>query len=193
MCQRHKLNGDVVCDSGVHVLIRARSVTNLKSNDPFVLSAISKLTLCALLLSLTCSLFSGCAQGSRVTTGGQKYARVPKESVQVLFARPNRPYIEIGMAMAQGAQLATDATAIEEVRSQAAKLGADAVIISGMERRTYFNAPGYVNTQQQTNVYGQVNPYGQFNAQANSQTTGVFSGPQEIAGTHVTGIAIKFR
>ena len=65
---------------------------------------------------------------------------------QILFHPPDRPYEEIGMATAQGAQAATDdATIYSEVRSQAAKLGADAVIILGQEQRGYFNALGFVN------------------------------------------------
>lgn len=137
-------------------------------------------------------LLTGCAQGSRVTTGPAKYPRVAKESVQVLFSPPSRSYVEIGMAMAQGAQLATDATAIEEVRSQAAKLGADAVIIAGMQRRAYASMPGMVNIQSNSSVYGNVNPYGGFNAHGNTQTTGIVSGPRTFTGTHVTGVAIKF-
>jgi hypothetical protein len=146
----------------------------------------------AILMGLCCSQF-GCAQGSRIVSGTKKYPRVPKEHVQVLFSPPNRRYEEIGMAMAQGAQLATDATAIEEVRSQAAKLGADAVIISGMDRRAYAHVPGFVNVQTQSNAYGNVNPYGQFNAYGNTQTTGIVTGPRTLTGTHVTGVAIKFK
>src|SRR5262249_9488945 len=86
----------------------------------------------------------GCAQGSRVTTSTRKYPRVPVDHVQILFHPPDRPYEEIGMATAQGAQAATDATVYNEVRSQAAKLGADAVIIQGQERRAYANLPGIV-------------------------------------------------
>ena len=146
-------------------------------------------------LSLFAIIFivTGCAQGSRVATGGgPAYPRVPKESVQILFERPNRPYIEIGMAMAQGAQLATDATAMEEVRSQAAKLGADAVIVSGMERRAYAMMPGIVNLDTRTQAAGTLSG-NQFSGYGNTQTTGFFSGPRTFTGTHVTGVAIKFR
>jgi len=75
---------------------------------------------------------------------------------QILFHPPDRPYEEIGMATAQGAQAATDATVYNEVRSQAAELGADAVIILGQERRGSFNALGFVNLQQNTQARGSV-------------------------------------
>ena len=85
------------------------------------------------------------------------------------------------MATAQGAEAATDATVYNEVRSQAAKVGADAVIILGQERRGYFNAPGFVNLQQNTQARGSM--YG-------NSFGGTYSGN---ARTQTSGIAIKFK
>jgi len=156
---------------------------------------------------------TGCATGSRVVTGPNRYPRVPTEDVQILFTPPSQPFFEIGIATAQGAQLATDATVFEEVRSQAAKLGADAVIIAGQDRRAYATLPGFVNVSQNTTSQGSTDfrgsayassptPYstsvygsGQATYQGSSmtQTSGVISGPSTYEGTHVTGIAIKFK
>jgi hypothetical protein len=81
--------------------------------------------------------------------------------------------------MAQGAQLATDATVYNEVRSQAAKMGADAVIIAGQERRQYAAFPGIATFNQRNSAnYG--------------QASGFAMGPSSFSGTHITGIAIKF-
>jgi hypothetical protein len=71
--------------------------------------------------------------------GGVQYAAVAPQAVEILQA-PAWPARQIGIVTSQGAQLASDATTYAELQNQAAKLGADAVVIfsAGQKRYAYF-------------------------------------------------------
>ena len=121
---------------------------------------------------------------------GSKYPAVAPGSVQILFQTPEWPYEQIGIVTSQGAQLASDATVYEELQSQAAKLGADAVLIVSSGMRQYAAMPGFATY----NAYGNGNLYGnnQFiNGHAQYRATGLAMGPQSFVGLNIQGLALK--
>ncbi len=54
----------------------------------------------------------------------------------VLYERPSRPFVEIGVVDAQGVPGMTSAQLLARVREQARQIGADAVIVEDASRRT---------------------------------------------------------
>ena len=134
-------------------------------------------------------LLSGCAMGGRVATGA-KYVAVAPQGVEILFQAPNWPCQQIGIVTSQGAQLASDATTYSELQSQAAKLGADAVVIISSGMRAYASAPGFAISNASAFGNGYVNQFGgqfSFGAQAN----GFAMGPRTFVGLNLQGIALK--
>ena len=86
--------------------------------------------------------------------------------------------------------LASDATVYKELQSQAAKLGADAVLIVSSGMRQYAAMPGFGTY----NAYGNGNLYGnnQFiNGHAQYRATGLAMGPQSFVGLNIQGLALK--
>ena len=135
------------------------------------------------------ALLSSCAQGGRVAMGN-KYAAVAGETVQILFQLPLWPAEQIGIVSSQGAQLASDATVYHELQSQAAKLGADAVLIVSSGMRQYAAMPGFATY----NAFGGGNLYGNpnfINGYAQYHATGFAMGPQSFVGLNVQGVALK--
>jgi hypothetical protein len=121
---------------------------------------------------------------------GNKYAAVAGETVQILFQPPLWPAEQIGIVSSQGAQLASDATVYHELQSQAAKLGADAVLIVSSGMRQYAAMPGFATY----NAFGGGNLYGNpnfFNGYAQYHATGFAMGPQSFVGLNVQGVALK--
>jgi hypothetical protein len=135
------------------------------------------------------ALLSACAQGGRVAMGN-RYAAVGSESVQILFQYPSWPAEQIGIVSSQGAQLASDATVYHELQSQAARLGADAVLIVSSGMRQYAAMPGFATY----NAFGGSNLYGNpsfINGSAQYRATGFAMGPQSFVGLNVQGVALK--
>jgi hypothetical protein len=121
---------------------------------------------------------------------GTKYAAVAPQSVQLLFQSPSWPTTQIGIVTSQGAQLASDATTYAELQSQAAKLGADAVLIISSGMRQYAAMPGFATY----NAFGQGNlsgDYTGFNGSALYRASGFAMGPQRFIGLNVQGLALK--
>jgi hypothetical protein len=140
------------------------------------------LTLCAIILG-------ACAQGGRVAMG-KTYVPVRADTVQILFQAPAWQYEQIGIVSSQGAQVASDATVYKELQSQAAKLGADAVLIISSGMRQYAYMPG-MSTY---NAYGGANIYGNnqwVGGNARYQANAVSIGPHAFVGLNVQGIALK--
>lgn len=137
-------------------------------------------------LGLTMSAFlSSCAMGGRVAMGAN-YAAVAPQSVQILFQAPAWPANQIGIVSSLGAQVASDATVYKELQSQAARLGADAVLVISSEQK---QGPAIATY----NAFGSANLYGNENfvtGNATYQATGFAVGPQSI-GLSVRGIALK--
>jgi hypothetical protein len=101
------------------------------------------------------------------------------------FSTPLWPAEQIGIVSSQGAQLASDATVYHELQSQAAKLGADAVLIVSSGMRQYAAMPGFAtyNAFGGSNLYGNlnfINGYAQYHA------TGFAMGPQSAVATSAT-------
>jgi hypothetical protein len=131
-------------------------------------------------------LLSGCAQGGRVATGGVQYAAVAPQAVEILFQAPAWSARQIGILASQGAQLASDATTYAELQSQAAKLGADAVVIFSVGQKQYASFPGFATYN--GNVFGQGFGNGlQFGAHAN----GFAVGPQSFVGLNLQGNSLE--
>ncbi len=80
--------------------------------------ALASLTLIMLLTTL-----AGCA-----TNGGQAHKNEQAADVAVLSQDPQRPYIAIANLEARGGSDISLAELLEEMRSQARKLGADAIL-----------------------------------------------------------------
>ena len=121
---------------------------------------------------------------------GNKYVAVAPATVQILFQPPLWPTEQIGIVSSQGAQLASDATVYHELQSQAAKLGADAVLIVSSGMKQYAAMPGFAtyNAFGAGNLYG--NPYF-FNGYAQYHASGFAMGPQSFVGLNVQGVALR--
>ena len=115
-----------------------------------------------------------------------RYAAVPRETVQILFQPPPWQYEQIGIVKSQGAQVASDATVYSELQSQAAKLGADAVLVVSGGMKQYGSFPGIATYNANGNLYGNNALVG-----GRYQAAGVAIGPQSYVGLNVQGIALK--
>lgn len=139
---------------------------------------------------------SGCTFGNKTRIGDTIYPAVQKEHVEVLFQPPTRPYKEIGMVSALGAQLASDTQVYSKLQSAAAELGADAVIIKSQGLKTYLSMPGHVDTfgNANTDANVQYNGFGNYSGQANTQyyQSTTVSPARDYKGLNVNGIAIKY-
>jgi hypothetical protein len=76
--------------------------------------------------------------------GDQHYAPVRTEHVIVLFEKPTRPFIEIGLVSSLGGYFASDGDNYHKMQMAAAALGGDAVIVHGQDplsQRDYWQYP----------------------------------------------------
>lgn len=87
-------------------------------------------------------MLAGCATGSALVTGTQRPATSP-ESVKILLDPPAQ-YETIGIVSAEAYDTGSDQTtqdnAVAEIKSQAAKVGANAVILIDIGDRTVASA-----------------------------------------------------
>ncbi len=115
----------------------------------------------SLVLLTTLNFAAGCASGSAIRTGEWREPTSESE-VQVLSSAPAE-YSSIGMVRAASGSGMTEQGdydyAVEELKAQAAKLGANAVILNSAQRRetvgpgTYYPDPnGYGGTYVPTTV-----------------------------------------
>jgi hypothetical protein len=90
-------------------------------------------------------LLAGCTTwGSKMTMGDQHYASVRTDHVFILFEKPTRPYVEIGLVSSLGGWFASDGDNYHKMQMAAAALGADAVIVRGQDsqaQRDYWQYP----------------------------------------------------
>jgi hypothetical protein len=117
---------------------------------------------------------------------GKQICRGSSGTVQILFQPPAWPYEQIGIVTSQGAQVASDATVYSELQSQAAKLGADAVLVVSAGMKQYAAFPGVTTYNANGNLYGNNAFVG-----GRYQATGLAVGPQSYVGLNVQGIALK--
>jgi hypothetical protein len=85
------------------------------------------------------ALLVGCSVGYKMPTGPDRYAAVPAEQVEILFAPPNRPYKQIGLVSAEAYYPTTAMYA--KLRKAAADLGAYAVIVTSSTAANYYTYP----------------------------------------------------
>ncbi|HET9373901.1 MAG TPA: hypothetical protein VFO40_02950 [Chthoniobacterales bacterium] len=69
--------------------------------------------------------------GIQIAKGTERFAAVPAERVEILFASPARPFKQIGIVSAMGGAFSSDVAMYAKLRKAAADLGADAVIVTG--------------------------------------------------------------
>lgn len=98
------------------------------------MSKISKI-----LVGLIVAAISGCAEGTTVVTGNQRPAISPAQ-VQMYSAPPQAPYEAIALVRASSGNGWTDQQsvdyAVEELKKQAAAVGANGVILGGQGSQT---------------------------------------------------------
>lgn len=90
------------------------------------------------LVTIALSLF-GCVAASVTRTGQITYTAVPVAHVEILSERPNRPYLSIGIVTAKTGSFGSPASAIAKMRTEAARLGADALLVSNIDQAFYTN------------------------------------------------------
>ena len=97
---------------------------------------------CAFAVSLTaCST----EWGYKMPTGSERFAAVPAQQVEILFAAPARPFAQIGIVSALGGAFSSDVAMYQKLRKAAADLGADAVVVTG-QSQGMMTAPGVQTT-----------------------------------------------
>ena len=86
-------------------------------------------------------LLSACATFvAEKTDDTKKYAPTTPESVQVLTQEPKEPYIVIGEILAEGETLSRSDSIEQNLKSKAAQMGAEAIILKIQKRK-----PGMIN------------------------------------------------
>lgn len=135
------------------------------------------------LLFTSCLLLSGCTYGSKVALSGESYAPVPVSRVEVLLQPPSRPYKVIGMVSSKGAHLASDEAVYDKLKSAAADLGANAIIVQSERQEPRWYVPPSANTSGDAISNGN---YTTFDADTTYNPGGV------ITGLVVRAQAIKF-
>jgi hypothetical protein len=80
------------------------------------------------------TVFAGCS--STIPVSANRYPAVPVGSVQVLFQEPTRPYEVIALVGTEG-NLTPFVADINGLRVAAAKVGADAVIVTEAKNQTF--------------------------------------------------------
>jgi hypothetical protein len=74
---------------------------------------------------------AGCAANTRVVQLNPAQVYPPTRSVEVLLAKPDRPFIEIALLESEGA---SEADLLNDAREKARTLGADAIVRQDVER-----------------------------------------------------------
>lgn len=139
----------------------------------------------------------GCSTwGYQSRIGDEIYPPVPYQHVQVLYNFPNHPFKQIGFCSVLGGSIATDVDMYRKLQKVAAKLGADAVVVTG-ESVSQATLPGYAYTSGQ--AYGRstaaYNPYmntAYGTAYGTSSSTTTFMSPTVVSLPKNRGIAIKY-
>lgn len=78
-----------------------------------------------------CVALQACVTGEATKTSSRNYTSTSPSSVQLLFEKPSRKYEVIGHVSSQGARASSRDANFRMLQTQAAKLGADAVLVQG--------------------------------------------------------------
>ncbi len=125
-------------------------------------------------------VLNGCTYGHSIRFGSEVYAPTKEATVEFLYQRPNRPYKVIGIVSASGAALASSESVVRKLKGAAAKLGADAVILTEAGSAPTAVMPG------QSYSSGQVYSNGYYSGSTS------YTPPTVLYGAVVKGIAIKY-
>lgn len=87
------------------------------------------------MLALCTMIAAGCATvTTHVVRLNPAVQYPPTSSVEVLFERPSRPYVQIAMLEAEGEFGTSEVELLEDMRKRAQALGADAIVRTESER-----------------------------------------------------------
>ncbi|SRR6266498_2869330 len=89
--------------------------------------------LMAILIGTLLSVLAGCKS---TTVVGHTYSAVPVSSVKVLYQEPKRPYEVLAFVNSYKTWAMSSSANVANLRKNAAKLGADAVIITSVHGLT---------------------------------------------------------
>ena len=81
------------------------------------------------LIALTALLFGACAATTSVVVLDPAKQYAPTASVQILMKPPDKPYVEIAKLESRGAPGEPETSLLEDARTRAQQLGADAIIV----------------------------------------------------------------
>jgi hypothetical protein len=127
-------------------------------------------------------------------TGPEKFAAVPAERVEILFAAPNHPFKQIGIVSALGGAFSSDVAMYSKLRKAAADLGADALIVTG-QSQGIMTAPSvqttFGNAYTTANVTGN-RYYATVTGNTTSTATTVGMPAMTFSYPKSQGIAIKY-
>ena len=146
-----------------------------------------------ILLLSTVLVLGGCATGDALILDSSAVSEEPRpvEEVQMLLKEPNRPFKVIALVSASGyvedywSASAAQKAVLEELRKQAADIGADAVIIGGKD---VINEGGFGVT----NTYGSATGYGYGGTSSAYGTSSGFSSLFSSNQMNFSGQAIAF-
>lgn len=91
---------------------------------------IRRISTVVIVLCVTLAL-QACVTGEATKTSSRNYASSSPSSVQLLFEKPSRKYEVIGHVTSEGTRASTRDANFRMLQTQAAKLGADAVLVQG--------------------------------------------------------------
>ncbi len=102
-------------------------------------------------LLLLCLIFVACASATgSVLVSDKSYSPTNRDSVEVIFEKPNRPYKIIGIVKSRGTGAGSydgnSQLALEELKRQGASIGAHAILImnSGSQSTAYYPIGGVI-------------------------------------------------
>jgi hypothetical protein len=82
------------------------------------------------LIALTALLFGACATTTSVVVLDPAKQYAPTTSAQILLKPPDRPYVEIAKLESRGVVGEPETSVLEDARTRAQQLGADAIIVN---------------------------------------------------------------
>lgn len=87
--------------------------------------------LLALTPIMVCLVLQACVTGEATRTSSRNYAATSPSSVQLLFEKPSRKYEVVGHVSSKGIKFSSQDDNFRMLQTQAARLGADAVLVQG--------------------------------------------------------------
>lgn len=85
-----------------------------------------------LIILVVALTLQACVTGEATRTSSRNYVATSPNSVQLLFEKPSRKYEIIGHVSSEGIKLSSRNDNFRMLQTQAARLGADAVLVQGV-------------------------------------------------------------